>query len=148
MGYIYMPSKHSNKSKSTYIFDDGKPYFIQRLILRLIDIGLLAIYFLFMAIFFSTIIHKVGIYLFPVDPNNIGLIILALCFYAISILWMAYIIRHIIRIVPFPFDKIYGYQHSRVSERFSGGAIIGFSLIVFLEQFKEKLKLFNAYFNI
>ena len=121
---------------------------MQRLMLRFIDIGLLAIYFLFMAILFSTIIHKLGIYLFPVEPNNIGLIILALCFYAISILWVSYILRHIIRTIPFPFDNIYGYKHSRVSERFSGGAILGFSLIVFLEQFRKKLKLFNMYFNI
>ena len=143
-----MSSKHSSKLKSTYVFDDGKPYVIQRLMLRFIDIGILSIYYLFMAILFSTMIHKLGIYLFPVDPNNIGLIILALCFYAISILWVSYIIRHIIRIIPFPFDNIYGYKHSRVSERFSGGAILGFSLIVFLDQFREKLKLFNAYFNI
>ena len=143
-----MSSKHSSKLKSTYVFDDGKPYVIQRLMLRFIDIGILSIYYLFMAILFSTMIHKLGIYLFPVDPNNIVLIVLALCFYSVSILWIAYIIRHIIRIIPFPFDNIYGYKHANVSERLSGGAIFAFSLIVFLDQFKENLKLFNSYSNI
>lgn len=28
-----MPSKHSSKLKSTYVFDDGKPYVMQRLML-------------------------------------------------------------------------------------------------------------------
>jgi hypothetical protein len=57
--------------------------------------------------------------------------------YIIGILF--YIIRNIVSLVPFPFEGISGYQHTRVKELGSGGVALGFAM--FSCQLKLRLKL-------
>ena len=48
-------------------------------------------------------------------------------------------------VIPFPFEGIYGYQHSRVKELQSGGVAVAFGVFYAQENIKEKL---NYIFNL
>ena len=138
-----MPSKQ----KKAFIYD-GKPYPYQRFMLRLLDLSLLGIYFLFFCIFFAIGVEYILIDIFGRIPINTFFLILELCAYTASIMMLSYIIRNIVEVIPFPFDKLYGYEHSRISE-LKGGAILAFAIIVFMKNFKNKLHmLIHDHFKI
>ncbi len=117
---------------------DGKPYPFQRFFIRLIDIGLLGIYFVILSIAFSIGIEYVFIEIFGKKPINTFLLILEILLYAVAIMIISYIIRNIVELIPFPLDKLYGYNHKRISE-LKGGVIFAFAIIIFMKNFKRKL---------
>lgn len=123
--------------KKAFLYD-GKPYPFQRFFIRLIDIGLLGIYFVILSIAFSIGIEYVFIEIFDKKPINTFLLILEILLYAVAIMIISYIIRNIVELIPFPLDKLYGYNHKRISE-LKGGVIFAFAIIIFMKNFKRKL---------
>jgi hypothetical protein len=59
--------------------------------------------------------------------------------YTFVLLVVFYIVRNIIERIPFPFDGLYGFQHSRVKER-TGDVIFVFILFYYQEFYVQKLK--------
>lgn len=59
--------------------------------------------------------------------------------YTFVLLVVFYIVRNIIERIPFPFDGLYGFQHSRVKER-TGDVIFVFILFYYQEYYVQKLK--------
>lgn len=119
-------------------FDDGNPYPYHRFFIRLLDVGLLGIYFLFFSIVFAISIEYVLIEMFGRKPRSTFLLILEIFLYAALIMIISYVIRNIVEIIPFPFDSMYGYSHQRISE-LKGGVIFAFAIIIFMKNFKKKL---------
>lgn len=119
-------------------FDDGNPYPYQRFFLRLVDVGLLGIYFLFFSIVFSISVEYVLIDIFGRTPKNTFLLVIEIFLYASLIMIISYVIRNIVELIPFPFDKMYGYNHKRIGE-LKGGVIFAFAIILFMKNFKKKL---------
>ena len=58
--------------------------------------------------------------------------------HAALIMLFAYILRNLIYRIPIPFDGLWGYKHSKVSET-KGGIIISFSIFVLLTDFRKKI---------
>ena len=123
--------------KKAFLYD-GKPYPFQRFFIRLIDIGLLGIYFVILSIAFSIGIEYVFIEIFGKKPINTFLLILEILLYEVAIMIISYIKRNIVELIPFPLDKLYGYNHKRISE-LKGGVIFAFAIIIFMKNFKRKL---------
>ena len=91
--------------KKAFLYD-GKPYPFQRFFIRLIDIGLLGIYFVILSIAFSIGIEYVFIEIFGKKPINTFLLILEILLYAVAIMIISYIIRNIVELIPFPLEII------------------------------------------
>ena len=51
----------------------------------------------------------------------------------------AYLLRHIIKKIKFPYDGIYDFDHRTVKE-IDGGITITMALIMFMDSYKEKIK--------
>ena len=127
------------KSKTQHVLvDDGNPHPYARFLLRLIDVGLLGIYFLFFSIIFAIAVEKLYSPLFGDHPSNTVVLVLEIALYAATVMILSYIIRHIVAMIPFPLDTLYGYNHGRVSE-LKGGVIFAFAIILFMNNFKKKI---------
>ena len=51
----------------------------------------------------------------------------------------SYLLRYIIKKIPFPYDGIYGFNHRDVKE-IDGGITITMALIMFMDSYKDKVK--------
>ncbi len=51
---------------------------------------------------------------------------------------VSYIGRNLIQMIPFPLDKLYGFNHLKVKEVTSGGLLTGF-LVLFQSNLQEKI---------
>ena len=52
---------------------------------------------------------------------------------------MAYIIKNVVELIPFPLDGYYGFDHKRVKE-LSGGSIFAFALFYYQYGLRVKIK--------
>tara|TARA_B100002051_G_scaffold246080_1_gene253916 strand:+ start:314 stop:706 length:393 start_codon:yes stop_codon:yes gene_type:complete len=110
--------------------------------IKMVDISLLGVYYLFGGIILSLIIDK----LFPVYDEEVYRnkplleIFLEICLNISLIMIIVYILRNIVGKIPFPFDGVAGYDHKRVSE-IKGGILIAFAIITFQPKFKNKITL-------
>jgi hypothetical protein len=125
------------------ILRDKKPHFYKRLILRFLDVSIIGILYFIGGVSIATIME----HLFPkferskYEEMNMYWL-LAEIFAGVSfIMIMAYIVRQTIYRVPFIFDKLYGYNHSTISE-IKGGVIVSFSIFFLTTNFKEKIAFF------
>jgi len=125
-------------SLDTFFNKDNKPFPFIRFFIRILDISLLGIYFMFFSIIYAVVFENVIIKLFSNLPNTITYLIFEISTYAAATMIMAYLIRKLVSIIPFPLDGVYGYKHSRVSE-LKGGVIFAFSVFLFLTNLKNKL---------
>jgi len=103
------------------------------------DIGLLTILYFICGYILSWLINKIYI---NFDPNNARMklvLLLEVCGQLFIIGILVYILRNIIELIPFPLEGIYGYQHTRVRELYSGGIAIAFGVFYAQENIKEKL---------
>lgn len=124
----------------TFLNKDNKPFPYTRFFIRLLDISMLGIYFMFFSIIYAVIVENTLTKLFSNYPNTIPNLIFEICIYASATMIMAYLIRKLISFIPFPLDGFYGYKHSRVSE-LKGGVIFAFSVFLLLTNFKNKLNI-------
>jgi len=110
--------------------------------IKMVDISLLGVYYLFGGIILSLIIDK----LFPVYDEEVYRnkssheIFLEVCLNISLIMIIVYILRNIVEKIPFPLDGVAGYGHKRVSE-IKGGVLIAFAVITFQPNFKNKVTL-------
>jgi hypothetical protein len=100
-------------------------------LIKIIDIGYATIVYIILAILLISFINKIaGKY----DDDNenkkstihlFGDIILRTWIIAI----LAYIVRNIFQIIPFPFEGIYGYEHLKVKEVLQSSLFVSFMVI-------------------
>jgi hypothetical protein len=94
---------------------------------------------------FSWLINKIY-YNFDSNAKPIKfLVFLEVCCQIFVIGILVYIIRNIVGLIPFPLEGIYGYQHFRLRELYSGGVALTFGVFYAQENIKEKL---NYIFNV
>jgi len=113
--------------------------------IKMLDIGLLTIVYFTLGYIFSWLIDKIYS---KFDPNTAPmkfLVFLEVCGQLFVIGVLVYILRNFIEKIPFPLEGIYGYQHSRVRELYSGGVALTFGVFYAQENIKAKL---NYIFNL
>jgi len=116
-------------------------YKTEILALKFLDIFLLSGYY-FIAGFFiaSAIDFVIGKFSSENDETKPTWQLFAeAIWYTFVLLIVFYIVRNIIERIPFPFDGLYGFQHSRVKER-TGDVIFVFILFYYQEFYVQKLK--------
>ena len=59
---------------------------------------------------------------------------------------LAYVLRNILQLIPFPLEGVYGFEHMRVKE-VSSGQLIGFILIWFSKVIRDKMILLQSKLN-
>jgi hypothetical protein len=113
--------------------------------IKMLDIGILTILYFTLGYIFSWLINKIY---YNFDPNTAPmkfLLFLEVCGQVFVIGILVYILRNLINLIPFPLEGIYGYQHSKVRELYSGGIALAFGVFYAQENIKEKL---NYIFNL
>ena len=123
------------------------------LLLKMFDIFLLTAYYFTLAFIAATAIDTfLGKYEDKEDEQKSTLRLFSeAIIHTFLLLIVFYLSRNLVDLIPFPFDGLYGFQHSRVKER--GGDVV-FVFIVFFYQdyYTKKLQtLYNrlmGHFNI
>ena len=113
------------------------------IIIKMLDIGLVAIYFFVVGIVVARLFDYA---LSKVQPKNYKDIPLFQLFleiivqlFALGIL--AYIVRNIIKLIPFPLDGVAGFNHRELKE-LEGGEVMSLVLIVFSKNLQDKILYF------
>jgi len=107
--------------------------------IKMLDIGILTILYFTLGYIFSWLINKIY---YNFDPNKEPikiLVFLEICCQIFFIGIITYILRNIIELIPFPLEGIYGYQHSKVRELYSGGIALIFGIFYAQDNIKNKL---------
>ena len=113
--------------------------------IKMMDIGILTVLYFILGYIFSWLINKIYN---NFDPNTAPLkilLFLEICGQLFIIGILVYILRNLIELIPFPLEGIYGYQHTKVRELYSGGIALTFGIFYAQENIKEKL---NYIFNL
>lgn len=113
--------------------------------IKMIDIGILTVLYFILGYMFSWLINKIYN---NFDPNTAPLkvlLFLEICGQLFIIGILVYILRNLIELIPFPLEGIYGYQHTKVRELYSGGIALTFGIFYAQENIKDKL---NYIFNL
>lgn len=124
-------------------------------IIKSLDISLIGIYYLFLGLLASLLINKIFNYKPSIDNINKSLfqkkkenkkkskmdIFMKLCIRVALIMVSVYWIRQIVKRIPSPFNKLYGYNSKRVSE-IQGGAIVAFSILALQSDFLHEIHYF------
>ncbi len=110
---------------------------------KLIDIGLVTTYYFIIGIIFAKAFDRVYGDFEQEDYKKIGNIRLLfdILIHLFFIGVMAYILRNIIGIIPFPLEGVAGYKHERLKE-LEGGHILALILILFQKNLFSKIKFF------
>tara|TARA_X000000368_G_scaffold74035_3_gene54452 strand:- start:1196 stop:1588 length:393 start_codon:yes stop_codon:yes gene_type:complete len=110
--------------------------------IKIIDIGLLGMYYFVGSLIFITLFNKVFRTIFRTDKYPIKKVstltlFLQTCFQAGSISIISFYLRHFVRGIPYIFNGMYGYNHFRTKE-VNGGVVIAFAMITVFSDFKER----------
>ena len=108
--------------------------------IKMLDIGCLTIIYFIIGYFTSFYIHKMYNDFYSNAHNNKIIIFLELCSQLFIFGILAYIIRNLVQLIPFPLNGIYGYEHNKLREFTSGGIGLGFG-IFYAQQKNMQLKL-------
>ena len=106
---------------------------------KVLDIGLLGIYFLISGVIFSLIINKIS--LVGKDYKKQPTIILLLDVFLTAALAMiaGYLVKNIIWYKPSFLHNVAGYDHIDIDE-ISGGVMLAFAIFSFSDNFNQKLR--------
>ena len=110
--------------------------------IKIIDIGLLGMYYFIGSLVFITLFNKVFRTIFrtnkyPIEKVSTLTLFLQTCFQAASISVISFYLRHFVRGIPYIFNGMYGYDHFRTKE-VNGGVVIAFAMITVFSDFKER----------
>ena len=110
--------------------------------IKIIDIGLLGMYYFIGSLVFITLFNKFFRTIFQTDKYPIKKVstltlFLQTCFQAGSISIVSFYLRHFVRGIPYIFNGRYGYNHLRTKE-INGGVVIAFAMITVFSDFKER----------
>ena len=124
-------------------------YYIFRLI-KLGDIGLLGIYYLFGSIIIVSLLNVLS-ERFLTSRNKIKKLKNYQLFFQLSIqaaliMILSNILRHVIRSIPYPLEGYYGYKHILTKES-NGGIIIAFAMFTSFSDFKYRVSEFVSRTN-
>ena len=116
--------------------------------IKILDIGYITFIYGFFALIMVLFLDK---YIYPhislenvkeEDKNKYVLFIeILLCLTTYGI--VAYILRNILQLIPFPLEGVYGFQHLRVGEVRSG-AVISMVLLWFSKVIRNKIMIFQS----
>jgi hypothetical protein len=119
------------------------PFTATFLAVKLLDIGLVTMYFFVLGMISAKLFDSFIIWLNGEDYENTPLwrlsleIIAQLIFVGI----LAYVLRNIVEMIPFPLNGVAGFQHSRLKE-LDGGEVLAIALIVFQINIYDKIVVF------
>lgn len=113
--------------------------------IKMLDIGLLTILYFSLGYICSWLINQIYPNFKEDSPSIKFLLFLEICGQLFIIGVLVYILRNLIELIPFPLEGIYGYQHSRVRELYSGGIALTFGVFYAQDNLKHKL---NYIFDI
>ena len=109
--------------------------------IKIVDIIYLGVLYFTIAIIVSVLLNKCMGKFNPRNADNKSSLRLICEIYLnlgiIAII--AYILRNIIEVIPFPLDGINGYSHSRVKE-LAGGVVFGYALFYYQKNLREKIQ--------
>jgi hypothetical protein len=107
--------------------------------IKILDIGFITILYFTFGYLISWFVNK----LYPSFDNDNNprkiLLFLEVCGQLFVIGIIVYILRNIITAIPFPLEGVYGYQHSRVKELYSGGIALSFGVFYAQSNIKDKM---------
>ena len=112
--------------------------------IKMLDIGFITILYFSLGYIISWLINKIYSTFDPKGNYNKGVLFLEVCGQIFVIGIVIYIIRNLIQLIPFPLEGIYGYQHSKVRELYSGGIALTFGIFYAQQNIIQKL---NYIFN-
>ena len=126
------------------------PFTATFLAVKLLDIGLVTMYFFILGLaaakVFDFVIRQMGNEDYEKTP--LGLLFLEITIQMVFIGIIAYILRNIVGLIPFPLNGVGGFQHSRLKE-LDGGEVLAIALIMFQTNLYDKVIIFvNRFMGI
>jgi hypothetical protein len=120
------------------------------LAVKILDIGYVTILFFLVGILFAkgfdVLYGKFDKHKYEKKSNWKIFTEIVLHIFAIGV--VAYILRNIVQLIPFPLDGVAGFKHSLLKE-LEGGHILTVVLVLFQKNLEEKVKYFGeSVFNI
>jgi hypothetical protein len=116
--------------------------------IKLLDIGYAASVYILTAILLITIINKIA-----GEPNEMeeekkttGKLILDVILRIWVIGILAYIVRNLFHLIPFPLEGVYGYEHMKVGEVTSSTVFVAF-MVTFDNQLHTKIEILKKRFS-
>lgn len=119
------------------------PFSLCFLGVKLLDIGLVTMYYFVLAIAVARITDTVAGKFIESDYKDVPqwALFLEILLQLFIIGVVAYILRNIVSMIPFPLDGVAGYNHFRLKE-LEGGEIMAVILILFQRNLFEKISYF------
>lgn len=112
------------------------------LAVKMLDIGLVTVYFFI----FGIVVAKWFDYINTLDPvkyeeqhSFVMFLDIVMQLFLLGI--VAYVLRNIIELIPFPFEGVAGFRHHRLKE-LHGGPALEFVLLFFQQNLRKKIGLF------
>jgi len=124
-----------------------------QLLVELLDTSLTGIYFFFGGILISHIVQNITITYSKIDHKELKekdtlKVFLDICYEIALISIFAYILRKIVKNIPFLLDRYKGYKHCNLSA-LNGDVFISFAIIFYVNQdLDNKVQEFLKRFNI
>lgn len=113
---------------------------LQFLTAKILDIGLVTVYYFLIGFGLSSIINK-WLGDFTADDytsKNSFLIFLEIVFHLFCLGILSYILRNLIERIPYPLEGYGGFHHIRLKE-IQGGIVLSFVLIFFQQHLIDKI---------
>tara|TARA_Y100000389_G_scaffold125559_2_gene122937 strand:+ start:474 stop:902 length:429 start_codon:yes stop_codon:yes gene_type:complete len=112
-------------------------------LIKVFDIGLLGIYYLFGALLFISFFNGFFKFIYKKKEEDLKKIptwklVSQVSIQAACICILGYVLRKIIKSIPFPLEGLYGYEHLRTKE-VNGGVVIAFGMLTAFSDFKDRV---------
>ena len=108
-------------------------------IITLLDVGTLTIIYFVIGFYTSYLVNNIYNEFYVDDNRSKIIIFLEICSQIFFIGILIYLIQKIIRLMPFPFHGIYGYNHKLINE-LPGVAALGFGVFFGQDNIVQKMK--------
>jgi hypothetical protein len=114
------------------------------LLAKVLDIGLVTVYYFFFGILIALGIDRVLGKFKEENYKDVNTLRLAgeICIHLFALGILAYALRNLIGFIPFPLEGFGGFHHKQLKE-IDGGIIISFVLIFFQSNLNDKITYFN-----
>ena len=119
------------------------PYTLQFLSIKVLDIGLVSVYFFVIGIAFAKLFDYIyGDFHKEQYKKHTKLrLFLEIVSHLFLLGVVAYFLRNIVERIPFPLDGVAGFEHSRLKE-LEGGHVIAIVMILFQKNLQNKIAYF------
>jgi hypothetical protein len=119
------------------------PFTPSFLAVKLVDIGLTTTYFFVTGLVFAKLFDLFYGKFNAEDykQKNIGIVFLEILFHLFLIGVVAYGLRNLVGLVPYPLDGVAGFEHKRLKE-LSGGTALSMIMLFFQRNLRDKIEYF------